>query len=122
MNKASNLFERREEQSIFTSEAVLLPDWTPNSPILRDSQLSEIANALQPVTTGKKPRNVFLWGPTGTGKTTCAKHVLNQLMEYTSRVLPVYINCWSNNTKLSILSTIAVALEAPLPRRGISPD
>ncbi len=119
-----NLFAKQhlESKDIFTAESTLLPDWTPLEPVLRDAQLQEIASALQPATSGKKPRNVFLWGPTGTGKTTCAKHVLKQLTEYTSRVLPVYINCWSSNTRTAILSSIAVALQVPLPRRGVSPD
>ena len=118
-----NLFAKHtESRGLFTAESTLLPDWTPLEPILREAQLQEIAEALQPATSGKKPRNVFLWGPTGTGKTTCAKHVLKQLTEYTSRVLPVYINCWSSNTRTAILSSIAVALQVPLPRRGVSPD
>lgn len=118
-----NLFKKTENtRGVFTAESTLLPDWTPLEPILRDFQLREIANCLQPAATGKKPRNAFLWGPTGSGKTTCAKHVLKQLSDYTNRVLTIYINCWNCNSNASILSSIATAMQIGLPRRGISPD
>ena len=108
------------EESIFTSESALLPDFVPEEPIHRESQLRELSNSLNP--SKSIPDNLFLYGSTGTGKTTCTKHIVKQLKEYKPKVNPIYINCWDNNTRLAVLSQIAGAMDIGFPRRGLAAD
>jgi len=37
-------------------------------------------------------------GPPGIGKTTACKHILRELADETDRVVPLYVNCWKENT------------------------
>ena len=58
-----------------------------------------------------------MYGPAGTGKTTCVRHVLDKLEDET-RVKPVYINCWQYNTRPSLLTQLLIELGYPAPRKG----
>jgi len=51
-------------------------------------------------------RNVFLYGPTGTGKTTMVHHIFDLLKEETSKVVTAYVNCWKQPTTNAILNSI----------------
>src|SRR3989338_7777094 len=107
------------DEGIFTSEAALLPDFTPEQPLHRESQLQEISLALKPAVRNLRPDNLFLCGSPGAGKTTCAKHAIAQLADYRPRVNCVYINCWENNTKSAVLNEIGRSIEIGFPRRGL---
>jgi cell division control protein 6 len=100
----------------------LLPDFSPDQPLHRESQLQEISLALKPAVKNLRPDNLFLCGSPGAGKTTCAKHVIKQLSDYRPRVNCVYINCWENNTKLAVLNEIGRSIEIGFPRRGLASD
>jgi len=119
----ANIFGTLEsEGSVFKDERVLLPDYLPNDMLHRDSEIKEMAMNLRAVAKGKKPENMVLVGPTGTGKTSCTRHVLKQLSEYSKRALPVYINCWELSTRHAILNKIASSLGEIVPRRGVATD
>ncbi len=111
-----------ENEGIFTSEATLSPEFVPETPIHRESQLQLIEDALKPALANTRPDNLFLFGPTGAGKTTCAKFTCKQLSEYKPSVYSTYINCWEFNTRLAVLSQIAGAIGIGFPRRGLAGD
>lgn len=50
------------------------------------------------------------------------RHLMHQLSEHSSNVLPVYVNCWENSTQLSVYNRIVEEMRLPLPRRGLGPD
>lgn len=110
------------EDGIFTSEAALLPDFSPEQPLHREAQLAEMSLALKPAVKNFRPDNLFLCGSPGAGKTTCAKHAIKQLSDYSPSVNCVYINCWENNTKLAVLNEIGKSIEIGFPRRGLASD
>ncbi|MBI4406306.1 AAA family ATPase, partial [Candidatus Micrarchaeota archaeon] len=110
------------ENDIFTSEAALLPDFFPEQPLHRESQLAEIELALKPAVHNAKPDNLFLYGSTGTGKTTCCRFTATQLNEHKPAVNCIYINCWETNTRLGILSEVAAKSGVAFPRRGLAGD
>ena len=119
----ANIFGSLEgEGSVFKDERALLPDYLPDSLLHRDSEIKEMALNLRAVAKGKKPENMVLIGPTGTGKTSCTRHVLKQLSEYSRRALPIYINCWELSTRHAILNKIAFSLGEIVPRRGVATD
>ncbi len=107
---------------IFRNEEALMPNYLPDSVLHRQREISEIAYALRNIPRGKKPENMLLTGPTGTGKTTCARHVLRELSDYTQRAVPIYVNCWEYSTRFSILNLVVTKLGEILPRRGIAVD
>jgi len=90
------LFERSE--AIFEDENVLHDDYQPESLEERDGELEQYTAYLQPVINGSQPRNIFLYGKTGVGKTAVTKYLLHHLEEDAKQyddltVTTVYLNC-----------------------------
>ncbi|ELY26532.1 orc1/cdc6 family replication initiation protein [Natrialba magadii ATCC 43099] len=90
------LFERSEE--IFNNENVLHDDYQPQSLEERDSEIEQFTGYLQPVINGAQPRNIFLYGKTGVGKTAATKYLLQHLEEDSEQyddvtITTVYLNC-----------------------------
>jgi cell division control protein 6 len=107
---------------ILKNEDVLLPDYMPDELLHRDAELQGIADSIKPLLTRRTPDNLFIHGPSGSGKTACVKHILKQLTEHSSAVLPVYVNCWENSTQLAAYNKIVEEMRLPLPRRGLATD
>ncbi|MFH1256933.1 MAG: AAA family ATPase [Candidatus Diapherotrites archaeon] len=119
-----NLFARagKKDKLVFRDERFLYPEFVPERLPFRDSEIDSLVFALNPVTKGGKPQNVFVCGPTGVGKTVAVKFVLKQLEEFSDRAKASYFNCFEFNSRHSILSGIANLLGAAVPRRGIATD
>jgi len=118
-----NLFDgARDEPRIIIREEVLLPDYIPDALLHRDPELQVIADGIKPLVSRKTPENLFIHGPSGTGKTSCVKYVIKQLLDYSSNVLPVFVNCWENSTQLAVYNRIVEEMRLPLPRRGLATD
>jgi cell division control protein 6 len=86
-------------------------------PVGREDEIDDIANAVRPLSQGKEAENLLIYGPAGTGKTTCVNHVLDRLGQQT-RVRTVTINCWKYNTRSSFLTQLLIELNYPAPRKG----
>ena len=110
------------DSGVFRDERALLPEYAPSQLLFRDEETSAMAHALQGVARGSRPENLFVYGPTGTGKTSTAKFVLGELKEFTDKAVAVYVNCWQSSTRQAVLSLIADSLGEALPRRGIGSD
>ncbi len=110
------------EGSVFRDERALMPEYLPEILLHRDAEIKELALTLRSAAKGGKPENTVLIGPPGTGKTSCARHVLRQLSEYSKRALPIYINCWELSTRHAILNKLAISLGEIVPRRGVATD
>jgi cell division control protein 6 len=102
---------------VLRSDVYLTTRHTPETPVGREQQLQRIADAVRPLTKRRSPENLLIHGPAGVGKTTCVRHVFDQLEEETT-VEPVYINCWRYNTRPSFLSQLLIELGYPVPRKG----
>jgi len=119
----ANIFARgRGEKHIFKDERMLTPEYLPDVLPHREREIKELVDALSGAAEGRGAENLLLTGPTGTGKTSVSKYVLKELAEYTSRVVPLYINCWEVTTRHGILSRISNALGMVMPRRGVATD
>ncbi len=115
-----NVFARvSKENTIFKDERVLSPDFVPDVLPHREHQINSIVYALKPLAEGGKATHVFVSGPPGTGKTVTLKYVLDQLKEFSSRVKPVYLNCYGYNTRQSVLAELTRIVERPVPARGM---
>ncbi|MFH0817810.1 MAG: AAA family ATPase [Candidatus Micrarchaeota archaeon] len=119
----AKLFDTANDaNSIISREEALRPDYVPTEALHRTNEMETIASSITPMIHGQSCSNLFICGPTGTGKTTCMKLVANQLRESTSKVIPVYVNCWERPTKMGVYYEVAEALKLLLPRRGLAAD
>lgn len=99
------------DTEIFRDEDMLREDYQPESITAREKELDNYRKALQPVVNGAQPRNIFLYGKTGVGKTAVSRFLLNRLKQDTQQYddidLSVY---WLNCTNLSSSYQVAVNL------------
>jgi len=102
---------------ILRKEAYLTTDYEPQEPVGRDTEIDSIADGVRPLSRRRTPENLLVYGPAGVGKTTCVKHVLDNLDENTS-VKTIYINRWQYNTRSSLLTELLIELGYPAPRKG----
>ncbi len=99
------------DTEIFCNEEVLREDYQPKSITARDEQLKAYETALQPVVNGAQPRNIFLYGKTGVGKTAVSRYLLNQLKQDTEQFEDVDLSViWLNCTNLSSSYQVAINL------------
>lgn len=116
-----NIFSKASRiKELFKNESVLYPEFLPERLPFRESQIDELVYALKPLSEGRKPGNVFVFGKTGTGKTATVKYVLKDLQEYSDRVKALYLNCFEKNSRHSALVELANFLGNAVPERGIS--
>ncbi len=114
--KFAELFK---ESKIFSDREVLSPHYLPQHLLFRDKQLDDIIKALTPSLKGERGRNLFIYGKAGTGKTSCVRHVIEEV-----RKLPVvkaklsYINCRIYNSRYRVLSKIVSDHLPFLAKRG----
>lgn len=97
-------------ESIFRDTVVLDYDFQPKVMKYREKEQMRFATAIRPLLQGHNGRHLFVYGAPGIGKTTACKHVLRELEEETDEVIPIYINCWKDNTTYKIFLKICVEL------------
>jgi cell division control protein 6 len=121
-NVFSTLPEKRE--GVFTNEDALKPEFIPEMLPGRENELTQIALALRPLaeSAGAKGRNLFVFGPPGSGKTASTRRALKDLREYSDKAWCFYVNCWQHSTRHAVFSQLALLAEEPLPRRGLAAD
>lgn len=99
------------DTDIFRDEDMLREDYQPESITGREKELEEYRKALQPVVNGAQPRNIFLYGKTGVGKTAVSRFLLDQLKQDTKQYDDVNLSVfWLNCTNLSSSYQVAVNL------------
>ena len=107
------LFEVEQKDGVFKDLNVLSPHYVPKELPYRGSEIKSIIRVLNPILSGVKPSNIFLYGKTGTGKTSSVKNVLRELESTlsnpaanTNKVMAVipYMNCrLGYNSKYQVL-------------------
>ncbi len=112
-----------EENRIIRSSEALTTFFIPSRLIHRDGQLKAIRDSLDPITKNLQPRNAFLFGRPGTGKTCMARYVLEELQENSS-AKQCYINCWEAPGRFKILYAILERLGQTfsIHRKGMPTD
>src|SRR3989338_3600955 len=106
-----NLFDGHTGKSaIFMDRNAITPHYIPKKIPYREKEISAITSILKNALSGQKPDNLFVYGKTGTGKTTTSKFVLNQLQEYADRenapVATLYLNCRNYNSKYKVMAKV----------------
>ncbi len=96
-----------KESKIFAEREVLSPHYIPQHLLFRDAQINEIVKAMTPILRGEKGRNLFIYGKTGTGKTSCIKHVISKIRDLpTVKARVSYVNCKIYNSRYRVLNKI----------------
>ncbi|MGC8676445.1 MAG: Cdc6/Cdc18 family protein [Candidatus Micrarchaeia archaeon] len=96
-----------KESEIFANREVLSPHYVPDTLLFRGEQIEAIERAIAPSLKGERGRNLFIYGRTGTGKTSCVKHVINEIEKLPSIKAKIsYINCRIYNSRFRVLSKI----------------
>ncbi|ASI13388.1 Orc1/Cdc6 family replication initiation protein [Candidatus Mancarchaeum acidiphilum] len=95
------------ESKIFQNREVLSPHYIPKKLIFREKEINDIEKAIAPSLKGEKGRNLFIYGKTGTGKTTCTKYVINEISTLPNIKTKIsYINCRIYNSRYRVLNKI----------------
>lgn len=63
---------------IFDNRSVLTNRYTPSDIVGREEELNEYVSQLTPAVNGNQPNNMFIYGNTGVGKTSCTQYVLRE--------------------------------------------
>ncbi|MEM3883723.1 ORC1-type DNA replication protein [Candidatus Micrarchaeum sp.] len=107
------------ESKIFAQREVLSPHYTPKKLILREKEINSIEKAIKPALEGEKGRNLFVYGRTGTGKTTCARYVISEIKDIPNTKARVsYVNCRMYNTRFRVLNKVIADHMPNYARRG----
>ncbi len=94
------------DETLIKNDEVFDPEYTPERFGYRDSQLQQMSLHIKPCLRGRSPVNTLILGPCGTGKTTSVKLVFEDVVQSSSKVIPVYINCQFNTTPFQAFSQI----------------
>lgn len=81
----------------------LRPQYVPRELHHREGAIQHLSAVLEPLTAGYDADNILVTGPSGTGKTTLARYVVEQLERQTLDVRAGYVNAMSESTPLSLL-------------------
>ncbi|HLD60437.1 MAG TPA: AAA family ATPase [Candidatus Bilamarchaeaceae archaeon] len=104
---ASNSFEEiLSKKSIFQDVSVLSPHFVPEKLPFREEQIGSIMKTISPALKGQKPRNLFIYGTTGTGKTCCTKWVMEAFNKVNQQAHMLYLNCRVYNSRYRILQKV----------------
>jgi len=99
------------DSTIFRDESVLRDGYHPNRLIERDAELEQYQSALKPVVNGAPPKNLFLYGQTGVGKTLSSRMVMERLAEDQTDIDGVEVhvtelNCKSLNSSYQVAANL----------------
>lgn len=79
MTDIGNIFE--DDVEIIENAEALEEEYTPKELVCREGVLEEYAKVFKPIYKGRPPKNAFLYGDTGVGKTASTKYMTEQLEE-----------------------------------------
>lgn len=104
--------------TLFKDQSILSPHYVPVVLPFREQNVEEIANILSPALKSQKPRNLFVYGKTGTGKTCVAKRVMEKFNAGAEKAKTMYINCRIYNSRYRILQRALKDFVPELERSG----
>jgi orc1/cdc6 family replication initiation protein len=93
---------------------VLRDEFIPSEVKHRDATVNHLSAALNPIIEGKPAETVFLFGPSGTGKTCIAQFTVKRLREEALGVNTQYVNCWEDYSRFKTLYTILDGIDKTL--------
>lgn len=115
---------------IFDEKQVLKKDEMPEKIFHRDDEINEYTIALEDIVVGHDPNNVFVYGPTGVGKTAVTLWIRDKLIEKAEETgVPLNvvgpINCRNYKSAYALATALVNELrprDDQLPNSGYSTD
>ncbi|PIT84039.1 hypothetical protein COU37_05270 [Candidatus Micrarchaeota archaeon CG10_big_fil_rev_8_21_14_0_10_45_29] len=104
--------------SVFENRNVLSPHFVPKELPFRDNEIKRVMVAVAPALAGERPRNLFIYGKTGTGKTCTVRRVMKEFEEQKTSAQNVYINCRMYNSRYRVVQRIAKQFIPELDKSG----
>lgn len=102
--------------TMFSDRNVLSPHYVPPTLPFREAEIRRIMEGVSPALKGERPRNLFLYGKTGTGKTASVKHVIAKMHSETAKA--AYINCRMYNSRYRVIQKLTKELLPDLDSMG----
>lgn len=106
------------KHTIFKNISVLSPHYIPKTLPHREEQIEELKVMLSPVLKGQKPRNLIIYGKTGTGKTCTIRKIMEEFQNIKSDSRMHYLNCRIYNSRYRILQKVLKAYVPELEKAG----
>ncbi|MFA5107995.1 MAG: AAA family ATPase [Candidatus Micrarchaeia archaeon] len=104
--------------SLFANRNVLSPHFVPDVLPFRDGEVHKIMVAVAPALAGERPRNMFIYGKTGTGKTCSVRRVMREFEQKGVDAKTCYINCRMYNSRYRVIQKIAKEYIPELDKSG----
>ena len=106
--------------SVFADRNVLSPHYIPGILPFRDKEIGKIMSAVSPALKGERPRNIFIYGKTGTGKTASVKHVAAKFESHSvaTKAKTCYVNCRMYNSRYRVIQKITKEILPSLDSMG----
>ena len=96
-------------ESVFLNSGVFEPAYIPETVGFRDEELRQLADNI--CDSDGPASHIVLWGPKGTGKTLCVRHLFARIAQDAhSGVLPVYLNVINEGSRVSAVGAIFSAV------------
>ncbi|MGD0449946.1 MAG: AAA family ATPase [Candidatus Bathyarchaeia archaeon] len=117
------LFETRKS-NILQDAVVLDAQSEPpgGTPLCRETYLASMASNISSIFTSGRARNLFVWGPPGTGKTTSIQYLLKETQQHskdiTCPVAAAYVNAGRTRNPYYTLLEILKQLNIEVPEIG----
>lgn len=102
-----------DEAPVLINEEALTEAFVPTRLLHREGQVRELERCMSPALKNRSVENIFLMGPSGTGKTTIIKWIFESHFEGIS----AYVNCWKQRTTHEVLTEILLNLRIPVHGR-----
>jgi len=101
----------KDNESLFVNEVVLDYDYLPKNLPYRENEQHKVASCMKPLFQQRNGGNAIVYGVPGIGKTASVKKILEELEEQTDEIIPVYVNCWENNSTFKIILEMCAKLD-----------
>ncbi len=118
----ANFEEILSRSTLFVNRDVLSPHYIPKTLPFREEYVEQIMQILSPAFRGQKPKNLFIYGTTGTGKTCSIKFVLDRFNRFgedkKANAKMIYINCRVYNSRYRIMNKTMKFFAPELEKTG----
>ncbi|MEM3364614.1 MAG: AAA family ATPase [Candidatus Micrarchaeia archaeon] len=98
--------ELMERSGVFKDMNMLSPHYIPDVLPHREEEIETIMKTVAPALKNTKPKNMFLYGKTGTGKTCSTRLVMEKFNAMNKNAIMRYMNCRIYDSRYKIIFKI----------------
>ncbi|VVC04333.1 ORC1-type DNA replication protein [Candidatus Burarchaeum australiense] len=111
-----------KKESIFRQKDVLSPHYLPEIMPHREKEIEAVMRLVSSALKGSRTQNLFIYGKTGTGKTSSVKHVMELFEKEKTASRMLYMNCRIYNSRYRVLQHVVKEFlpEFDKPGYGVS--